>query len=205
MTDADSNPALTPGSLLGRYRIVGVLGAGGMGTVFLAHDTTLERPVAIKVVSGIADAAPRERLLKEARSASALNHPNICTVYEVGHEEGLAFIAMEHVDGRSLAAHLDHGPLSMRDAVRHGTDVAAALAHAHARGLWHRDLKAATVILTAEGRPKLVDFGLASRLVQGGSDATVATATGPTVLGTPYAMAPEQVRGERADERSDIW
>jgi len=207
MTDADTNPALTPGSRLGRYRIDGVLGAGGMGTVFLAHDTTLERPVAIKVVSDIADAAARERLLKEARSASALNHPNICTIYEVGHEEGLAFIAMEHVDGRSLAAHLDHGPLSTRDALRHGTDVAAALAHAHARGLVHRDLKAANVILTAEGRPKLVDFGLASRLVQHGSDATLAVtaATGGTVLGTPYAMAPEQVRGERADERSDIW
>jgi serine/threonine protein kinase len=199
--------SLLPGTALGRYRIDRLLGAGGIGAVFRAYDATLERTVAIKVLGDDPDTGASERLLKEARSASALNHPNICTVYEVGLESGRPFIAMEYLDGQSLAARLAQGPFNVRDAVRYGTDIADALAHAHARGLVHRDLKAANVIVSHDGRPKLVDFGLASRLAVVSDAAATQTAvtTVGRVVGTPYAMAPEQVRGERADQRTDIW
>jgi tetratricopeptide (TPR) repeat protein/predicted Ser/Thr protein kinase len=202
------DPPLVPGSLLGRYRIDAPLGAGGMGAVFRAHDTTLERPLAIKVLHADADGPdPRQRLLREARSASALNHPAICTVYEVGEDAGRAFIAMEYVDGQPLSARLDQGPLAVREAVQHGIDVADALGHAHSRGIVHRDLKAANAILTSNGRLKLVDFGLARRLDPQGVDGSTrdTIAAQGALVGTPYAMAPEQVRGEPADARSDIW
>jgi len=202
------NPSLAPGSRLGRYQISALLGTGGMGAVYRAQDTTLERPLAIKVLhADVADGDAKARLLREARAASALNHPNICTVYEVGEEAGLAFIAMEYVDGSSLSAQLALGPLAIADAVRYGIDIADALAHAHGRQVVHRDLKAGNAILSSARRLKLVDFGLARRLDPLAADAsTQATMTsyGATV-GTPYAMAPEQVRGEPADERSDVW
>ena len=147
MADRPRIPALTLGSRLGRYRIDALLGAGGMGTVFRAHDTTLERPLAIKMLHADADdPALGERLLREARSASALNHPGICTVYEVGEDSGGAFIAMEYVEGLPLSMRLADGPLTLREAVQYGIDVADALAHAHGRGIVHRDLKAANAI-----------------------------------------------------------
>ncbi len=207
MADRPHIPALTLGSRLGRYRIDALLGAGGMGAVFRAHDTTLERPLAIKVLHADADdPALGERLLREARSASALNHPGICTVYEVGEDSGRAFIAMEYVEGLPLSMRLADGPLTLREAVQYGIDVADALAHAHGRGIVHRDLKAANAILTLNGHLKLVDFGLARRLNPRGGDASTATiAKHGAIVGTPYAMAPEQVRGEAADARSDVW
>src|SRR5688572_11693198 len=201
--------SLTPGSHLGRYRIDALLGAGGMGAVFRAHDPTLERPLAIKMLHADAEGlASREQLLREARSASALNHPAICTVYEVAEDAGRAFIAMEYMDGQALSTRLAlQGPLTVRDAVRHGIDIADALAHAHSRGIVHRDLKAANAILTASGRLKLVDFGLARHLgTDGSTKATIETITQHGgMVGTPYAMATEQVRGQPADARSDIW
>ncbi len=200
---------LKPGSTLGSYRIDRVLGQGGMGTVFLAYDTTLHRRVALKVVSnpGTDHEAPEGRLLREARNAAALNHPNIRTTYEVSEADGTAYIAMEYVDGRTLRERLDEGALPLNDVVRYGVQAADALAFAHEHGVVHRDFKAANAMLTADGRLKIVDFGLAKR-----ADALVAAATTTVTLvpagaavGTPYAMAPEQVRGEAADARTDVW
>jgi len=200
--------SLMPGAQLGRYRIDTLIGAGGMAAVYRAYDTLLKRPLAIKVLARWQEAqSADDLLLREAQTASALNHSNICTVYEVGAERGLAFIAMEYVDGPALAATIAGGPLSVEDTLRYGIEVANALAHAHDRGVVHRDLKAANVILSSSGHLKIVDFGIARRLDPEVSDAATlasVTATG-TTIGTPYAMAPEQVRGAHADDRTDVW
>src|SRR2546427_4300958 len=135
-----------------------------MGVVFLAYDATLERRLAIKVLgSPIEDESSRAQLMREARSVSALNHPNICTIYEVGEENGRAFIAMEYIDGRPLCDVVEAGPLQVEDALRYGIEAADALAHAHDRGVVHHDLKAANAIVSTSGRLKVVDFGLARR------------------------------------------
>jgi predicted Ser/Thr protein kinase/tetratricopeptide (TPR) repeat protein len=199
---------LQPGIRLGKYRIERQLGQGGMGVVFLAHDATLDRGVAIKVLGrSDDDEMSHTRLLREARNASALNHPNICTVYEVGELNGLSFIAMEYVDGRSLRDLVADGPLPVQDAVRYAIEAADALAHAHDRGVVHRDLKAANTIISSSARLKIVDFGLARRIDPLMSGAKTQTSlAGPGVaVGTPYAMAPEQVRGGVADARTDLW
>ena len=193
---------------LANHRLQRLLGRGGMGAVFLAYDTTLRRQVALKVIDGATDAdSSRARTLREARNAAALNHPNICTVHEVGEANGVAFIAMEHVDGQSLRNRLDAGALPVAEAVALGLQAADALAYAHDHGVVHRDFKAANVIVTPSGRLKIVDFGLALR-----ADTTVASATTVVSLvdvgvaaGTPYAMAPEQVRGAVVDARTDVW
>ena len=200
--------AVAPGMTLGTYRIDRLLGRGGMGAVFQAYDTTLHRPVALKVLTGTtADQTVRARLLREGRNAAALNHPHICTIHEVGEVNGAAFIAMEYVEGCSLRDRLDEGALFIEEAVRLGIQAAEALAYAHDHGVVHRDFKAANVIVTPTGQFKIVDFGLARR-----ADALMASATtmasavpAGAAVGTPYAMAPEQVRGETADARSDIW
>ncbi len=182
-----------------------------MGEVYRAHDSRLERQVALKVLpaASFEDAAARARLLREARSAAGLNHPNICTVYEVGEAEGQAYIAMELVEGESLSARLARGPLPASETVRHSRELADALAHAHERGVVHRDLKSANVVLAADGRAKVLDFGLAKRVLPDGDDEptlTHLTLTQPgTVMGTLAYMAPEQMRGRPADMRSDIW
>jgi TolB-like protein/Tfp pilus assembly protein PilF/predicted Ser/Thr protein kinase len=193
--------------MLGAYRIERLLGRGGMGVVYLAYDTTLHRRVALKVVGAPADETARARLLREARNAAALNHPNICTIHEVGDADGTAFIAMEYVEGRSVRDRLDEGALPLPDVLRLGIQAADALAYTHDHGVVHRDFKAANAIVTDEGRLTIVDFGLARR-----DDVWVAAATtmsslvAPgTAAGTPYAMAPEQVRGEAAVARTDIW
>ncbi len=203
-----SDDLLAPGTELGSYRIERLLGRGGMGAVFLAYDTALHRQVALKVLTEPADGeTSRTRLLREARNAAGLNHPNICTIYEVGEADGFAFIAMEYVDGRSLRDRLDAGALPVGQAVRYAAQAAEALAYAHEHGVVHRDFKAANAIVTDAGRLKIVDFGLARRRDAAMSAATTATSLAPvgTVAGTPYAMAPEQVRGEAADGRADIW
>jgi serine/threonine protein kinase len=179
-----------------------------MGVVFLAHDTTLHRRLALKVLASFSDdEIARNRLLREARNAAALNHPNICTIYEVGEADGRAFIAMEYVEGRSLSDRLAESALPVEEVVRYGLEAADALAHAHDRGVIHRDLKAANAMVTTTGRLKIVDFGLARRddalLAEATTMASVVQAGAP--VGTPYAMAPEQVRGEAADARTDIW
>ena len=203
-------PGLAPGRKLAAYRIERCLGRGGMGVVYLARDSRLHRFVALKIVENPSDdpADAAGRLLREARSAAALSHPGICTIHEVGEADGTAFIAMEYVEGRSLREWLDEGrTFDWREAVRWSVQAADALAYAHDRGVIHRDFKAANVIVAGDGRLKIVDFGLARRSdVQLSGAATTETAIPAGVLaGTPYAMAPEQLRGDAADARTDIW
>src|SRR5262245_34521914 len=207
-SDARVGHSVEPGTTFGSYRIARLLGSGGMGAVYLAHDAVLHRPVALKIVSAPGDgAAARPRVLREARSAAALNHPNICTIYEVGDAQGTAFIAMEYVDGHSLRDRLDAGAVPIDEALRYGQQAADALAFAHDRGVVHRDFKAANAMVTADGRLKIVDFGLARRSDALVADATTLASLAPlgVAAGTPYAMAPEQVRGEATDARTDIW
>src|SRR5688572_3784051 len=198
-----------PGTTLGVYRIERPLGSGGMGKVFLAYDTSLQRQVAVKVMDAAADSeTSRLQLLREARSAAALNHPHICTIHEVGTAGGTTFIAMEYVDGHSLRERIDSGgALPREEVLRYGIQAADALAFAHEHGVIHRDLKAANAMITSGGRLKVVDFGLARRRDALTSDATTQGSIAPSgaPVGTPYAMAPEQVRGETADARTDVW
>jgi len=197
---------------LSHFRLVDKIGEGGMGVVYRAHDEQLDRDVAIKILpaESLGDPASRSRLLREARTASKLNHPNICTIHEVGEAEGQAFIAMELVEGQPVSALVKGGPLPGDQVLRYGLHMADALAHAHERGVVHRDFKSANVVITPEGRAKVLDFGLARRMtadgVSEGRTLTQHTLTMPgQVVGTLAYMAPEQLRGQPADERSDVW
>ena len=200
------------GEQLGSYTILSLLGAGGMGEVYRAHDTKLGRDVALKVLPReLADEPERRtRLLREARAAASLNHPNICTIHEVGEADGRAYIAMEVVEGQPLSIRLAEGPLPPEEVLRYGLQLAEALAHAHDRGVVHRDLKSANVMVTPEGRVKVLDFGLAKRL-SGEELAEVTTRSHASltqpgaILGTLPYMAPEQLRAQPADARSDVW
>jgi serine/threonine protein kinase/tetratricopeptide (TPR) repeat protein len=203
---------LAAGARFGAHEIVALLGAGGMGEVWRARDTRLDREVALKVLppATLDDETARARLLREARLASKLNHPHVCTIHEVGEAEGRPFVAMELVEGCSLSKLLSQGPLPIEQVLRLGQQLADALAHAHEHGVVHRDFKTANVVLTPEGRAKVLDFGLAKRLA--GEEATEATTasygslTAPgTLAGTLAYMAPEQLRGQAADARSDSW
>ena len=199
---------IAPGTTVGIYRIERLLGRGGMGAVFLAYDTTLRRHVALKLITGPDDAdTSRRRLLLEARNAAALNHPNICTIHEVGDASGTAFIAMEYVDGRPLSDLVASDAVSFSDAIRYGVHVADALAYAHDHGVVHRDFKAANVMVSATGQLKIVDFGLARRddAMMTGATTIVSFPPRGVAVGTPYAMAPEQAQGAATDARSDIW
>lgn len=196
------------GETLGHYRIGARLGAGGMGVVYRAQDEKLHRTVAIKVVGG-GKVRPDERmrLLDEARAASHLTHPNICTVYEVGEANGHAFIAMEFVDGRLLSEMIPQGGLPSETIVRLGAQIADALAHAHDRGVIHRDLKSANVAVNDQG-PKVLDFGIARRTLSSDSDGEtrpISPSESNAVFGTLAYLAPEVLLGEPADARSDIW
>ena len=200
------------GGRLAHYRIISRLGAGGMGEVYRARDEQLDRDVAVKVLpaSSFDDPTARARLVREARAAAALNHPNICTIYEVGEAEGQAYIAMELVEGRTLSAMLHAGPLPAEHVVHYGRQLADALTHAHERGVIHRDLKSNNVIVTADRRVKVLDFGLAKRAVDSDMTAAVTqihaslTQAGTAVGTLPY-MSPEQLRGDVVRVSSDIW
>src|SRR5580704_12758987 len=199
------------GKLLGHYRIQGQLGAGGMGVVYSAYDSVLERKVAIKVVGDrvLADTNARELLLHEARAASSLNHPNICTIHEVGDSEGEAFIVMEQVEGQPLNALLGAKGLPPNVVIRYGLQIANALAHAHEHGVIHRDLKSTNVMVTPEGRVKVLDFGLASRLrdkeLQEAASSKLPLTESRMIVGTLPYLAPELLRGEPAEARTDTW
>jgi Tol biopolymer transport system component/tRNA A-37 threonylcarbamoyl transferase component Bud32 len=202
---------LGPGSSAGPYEVLSVLGAGAMGTVYRARDRRLGREVALKVLHlDDRDAeSRRRRILHEARAASSLNHPNICQIYDVGEATEIAWIAMEYIEGQSLQDEVPERGLPTATVIKLGVQLAEALAHAHERGVLHRDLKTANVVLTRDGRPKILDFGLAVPLP--GKVAAAVTRTGVTidsaegVSGTVPYMAPEILRGGAADERSDLW
>jgi serine/threonine protein kinase len=205
--------SLQPGTQLGRYEIRTAAGAGGMGEVYKARDTRLDRDVAIKVLPAhlSESSALRQRFEREARAASSLNHPNICSLYDIGHEQGVDFLVMEYLDGETMSARLEKGPLQVDDLLRHAEAIADALDKAHRQGLIHRDLKPGNIMLTKSGA-KLLDFGLAkSTTGSPASEMTAAvTATSPltaegTIVGTYQYMSPEQLEGSEADARSDIF
>jgi serine/threonine protein kinase/TolB-like protein len=201
---------LSAGSRLGPYEILGPLGAGGMGEVYRARDPRLKREIAIKVLpeAAASDASRLRRLEREARAASALNHPSIVTIYDIGEDEGTFFIAMEHVEGQTLRDALSEGPLPSHRLLPLAVRIAEALAKAHAAGIVHRDLKPENVMVTSDGLPKILDFGLAKveRPVADG-DSELATVTKATrvgaILGTTAYMSPEQAAGRPVDHRSD--
>ena len=199
--------ALGPGTRIGVYEITTPLGAGGMGVVYQARDTRLDRTVALKFLPPelTRDGAAKERFLREARVASSLDHPNICTIYEVGEvpEGDVAdtqiFIAMAHYDGETLKQRIDRGPLDVPDALDIAMQTARGLGKAHAAGIVHRDIKPANLIVTADGLVKILDFGVAKLVNEVGL-----TQTG-TTLGTVTYMSPEQASGAAVDGRSDLW
>lgn len=197
--------------MLGHYRIVAKIGEGGMGVVYRAHDEVLRRDVALKVVKKDAGLEPSRtgNLLQEARASSALSHPNICTIYEVGETEGELYIVMELVDGKSLREMSAEAGLPAASVLRYGVQIASALARAHDRGIVHRDLKTANVLVTADGLVKVLDFGLAKRAVpatfEGSTRSFETTEDTSTISGTVPYMAPEVLRGEPADYRNDLW
>jgi eukaryotic-like serine/threonine-protein kinase len=205
--------ALTAGTKLGPYEIIAPLGAGGMGEVYRARDPRLERDVAIKVLPANLSADPslRQRLEREAKAVSGLSHPNICTMYDIGHQDGTDYLVMELVDGETLERRLTKGPLPAEQTIRYSSQIADALAKAHKQGVTHRDLKPANIMLTRSGA-KLMDFGLAKQLTKAPlASALAETAeqsklTGDGMLvGTFQYMAPEQLEGKEADPRAEIF
>ena len=198
--------ALPPGTRIGQYEVIEPLGSGGMGDVYRAHDTKLDRFVALKIVLDSETSKTADRVLREARAASALSHPHICTVYEVGEFDRRPYLAMEYVDGRPLSSTIPPEGFEPADVVKYGAQIADALAHAHERGVIHRDLKAANVVVTRQGRTKVLDFGIAKRLTASGVSVKTGTLTETdTISGTLAYMAPERLREHPADARSDIW
>src|SRR6516162_463900 len=209
---------LAPGHKLGPYEIVAPLGAGGMGEVYRARDTRLERTVAVKILpehlSHSAEA--KQRFEREARAVSSLNHPNICTLYDVGHQDGVDYLVMEFLEGQTLAERLAKGPLPLEQMLKYGIEICQGLEKAHCTGVLHRDLKPGNIMLTKAGT-KLMDFGLAKAATAGSplSSSLGLTMSGPSadqpltargmVVGTFQYMSPEQVEGKEADARSDIF
>src|ERR1051326_4173258 len=216
--------ALTSGTKLGPYEIQSPLGAGGMGEVYRARDTRLDRAVAIKVLASHLSSSPelKQRLEREARAVSSLNHPNICHLYDIGSQNGIDFLVMELVEGETLADRLRKGAMPLAEILKVGMAIAEALAVAHRQGIVHRDLKPGNIMLTPQGA-KLMDFGLA-KSAAGGFDSAAPNApllsaartmsdasplspltTAGTIIGTIQYMSPEQVEGQEIDGRSDIF
>ena len=189
---------------IGRYRILDKLGEGGMGVVYAAHDDDLDRSVAVKMIRDLdAGHESRERFRREARAAASVNHPNICQLYEIGEDSGALYIAMELLEGQSLAARLEQGPFDLDESVQIVLAMLSALESLHRRGVVHRDLKPSNVFLTPHG-VKLLDFGLARRSKSGDATETALTQAG-MVVGTPRYLAPEQILGRSLDARTDLF
>jgi eukaryotic-like serine/threonine-protein kinase len=202
--------SVTSGQQFGRYIIRGKLGAGGMADVFLADDTELGRRVALKFLKPESEADPlaRRRLLREARAAATLDHPHICSVYEVGEADGRQYIAMQYVEGEALDARLRRSPLDLHEILASAVQIVDAVSEAHARGILHRDIKPANIMVTARGDAKVMDFGLAkhdSTASTAGADTTMALSHRGDIVGTEAYMSPEQTRGEALDSRSDLF
>src|SRR5438309_11701239 len=205
---------LAPGTKLGPYEIQSPLGAGGMGEVYRARDTRLGREVAIKILPPqfSSDPVRKQRFEREAKTISSLNHPHICVLHDIGHQDGMDYLVMECVEGETLAKRLEKGPLSLEQVLKYGMQTADALDKAHRSGVVHRDLKPGNIMLTPTG-VKLLDFGLAKLAAPLSSAATLTgdtTQQAPvteqgTILGTFQYMSPEQVEGKELDSRSDIF
>ncbi|HKC23843.1 MAG TPA: serine/threonine-protein kinase, partial [Thermoanaerobaculia bacterium] len=209
---------LAPGTLLGPYEIVSPIGAGGMGEVYRARDTRLDRTVAVKVLSERLSASPdaRERFEREARTISQLSHPHICALHDIGEAPAadgpITYLVMEYLEGETLESRLAKGPLPPDEVRRHGIEIAGALDRAHRAGIVHRDLKPGNVMLTKSG-VKLLDFGLAKAFAPAGplERASSLPTTGPdltkdgAIVGTLSYMSPEQLQGKQADARADIF
>jgi len=204
-----------PGTQFGPYEILSLIGAGGMGEVYKARDTRLDRTVAIKVLIDLPDKPElTQRFEREARAIAALNHPHICTLYDIGRHEGVDYLVMEYVEGETLAARLERGPLPEEEAVRYGMQIADALDKAHRHGIIHRDLKPGNIMITAGG-VKLLDFGLAKLRQAPDKPAPALLSALPTqdreltlkgtILGTLQYMSPEQIEGKDADARTDVF
>src|ERR1035441_9502962 len=208
MSSPTVSAGMEPGRRLGHHEIQSKLGAGGMGTVYQALDTRLNRTVALKVLSPDRweGTAGRGRLMREAQAASALNHPNIVTVYEIGHDAGVDFIAMERVEGRTLGE-LAARRLPLREALQIAIQIADAMAAAHAAGIVHRDLKPGNIMVTGRGLAKILDFGIAKVNAAGDaeSSATQTLTLSGQIVGTVDYMSPEQATGQDVDWRSDIF
>ena len=189
------------GRTISHYRILEKLGDGGMGIVYKAQDTKLDRTVALKFLHAelTRDADANERLIQEARAASALDHPNVCVIHEIGETEEQTFIAMAYVEGVTLRERLKSGPLRLNEAVVIAIQIAEGLQEAHQKSIVHRDIKSGNIMITLKGQAKIMDFGLAK--LSGGAKLTK---TGVTVGTTAY-MSPEQARGAEVDHRTDIW
>lgn len=207
------------GETLGNYRVVSKVGEGGMGAVYRARDEMLHRDVAIKILSSrtLADKSSKDSLLQEARAVSALSHPNICTIHQVGEVNGEPYIVMELIEGKPLSALVQKDGLPVESVLRYGVQIAGALGHSHGRNIIHRDLKSSNVMVTPDGLVKVLDFGLARRLKSQitaqnsrtrDAEETIGALTHETsggLTGTIPYMAPELLRGEEADQRGDIW
>src|SRR5882724_200865 len=205
--------ALTAGTKLGPYEVLGELGAGGMGEVYRARDTRLDRTVAIKILPEHLSSDPgrRARFEREARTISGLSHPNICALFDIGDQDGVHYVVLEYLEGRNLAERLLKGPLPVSEVLKVGVDIASALETAHRHGIVHRDLKPANVMLTKTGA-KLLDFGLAKPNAALASPAAVDAPTlskslteEGVIVGTFQYMAPEQLEGKETDGRTDIF
>ena len=209
---------LAAGTKLGPYEVESPLGAGGMGEVYRARDTRLDRTVAIKILPSHLSENPeaKQRFEREARTISSLNHPNICTLHDIGHQDGVDFLVMECLEGETLGQRLRKGPMPLAQVFKYGIEICEGLEKAHRSGVVHRDLKPGNIMLT-KTVAKLMDFGLAKAVVASTDASSGLTATmttplrsGPltaqgTVIGTFQYMAPEQVEGREADARSDIF
>src|SRR6516165_4793564 len=203
--------ALTAGTILGQYEIRSPLGAGGMGEVYRAHDSRLDRDIAIKVLPDYVTSDPDRlhRFEQEARATAALNHPNILAVHQMATNNGISYLVEELLEGETLRERLRRGPIPLRKAIDYAVQIAHGLAAAHDRGIVHRDLKPENLFITKDGRVKILDFGLAklgAAKDASGQEATLTEQTNPgTVMGTAGYMSPEQVRGKTVDHRTDIF
>jgi serine/threonine protein kinase len=195
------SPVPEGSSVAGRYRILEKLGEGGMGVVYKAEDTRLKRTVALKFMPPelARDSEAKERFVREAQAAAALSHPNICTIHEIDEEKGRSFITMEYIQGQSLQELIKTGPQSINKVLDIAVQVAEGLDEAHKKGVVHRDIKSANIMVTSNGQAKIMDFGLAK--VSSGSMITYTT----KIMGTIAYMSPEQTAGEIVDSRTDIW